>query len=305
MATVVAHRLTPTVYSLPFVAPRPGRRRGGGRRADVHVKVDTGMHRVGADPADVAVVAAAVAADPRCASPPCGRTSPWPTRSDDGDRAFTAASSAPRRAPRPAGGGRSRPPLLHTANSAGAIAFPTSRLDMVRCGIALYGVSPTPVVDPVLAADPPVRGRPASRAVVAGGGDPRAAPRTPRDAPPTAAPAPGRRSTVATVPIGYADGVPRRYFSRGGTVLVGGRRRPLAGTVTMDQIVVDCGAEASCRWATRSCSSAGRGRGDHCRRTGPASSAPSATRCSSRSGTGAPGGRRQRPDGRRTRRSER
>jgi alanine racemase len=49
------------------------------------------------------------------------------------------------------------------------------------------------------------------------------------------------RSTVATVPLGYADGVPRRYFTNGGTVLVGGRRRPLAGMVTMDQIVVDCG----------------------------------------------------------------
>ena len=53
----------------------------------------------------------------------------------------------------------------------------------------------------------------------------------------------GERSTVATVPLGYADGVPRRYFTNGGTVLVGGRRRPLAGMVTMDQIVVDCGSE--------------------------------------------------------------
>jgi len=52
-------------------------------------------------------------------------------------------------------------------------------------------------------------------------------------------------STVATVPLGYADGVPRRYFTRGGTVLVGGRRRPLAGMVTMDQIVVDCGPGAA------------------------------------------------------------
>jgi alanine racemase len=53
-----------------------------------------------------------------------------------------------------------------------------------------------------------------------------------------------QRSTVATVPIGYADGVPRRYFTGGGTVLVGGRPRPLAGSVTMDQIVVDLGPDA-------------------------------------------------------------
>jgi alanine racemase len=49
------------------------------------------------------------------------------------------------------------------------------------------------------------------------------------------------RSVVATVPIGYADGVPRRLFECGGEVLVGGIRRPLAGMVTMDQIVIDCG----------------------------------------------------------------
>jgi DNA polymerase len=49
------------------------------------------------------------------------------------------------------------------------------------------------------------------------------------------------RSVVATVPVGYADGVPRRLFMVGGEVLIGGRRRPVAGAVTMDQILVDCG----------------------------------------------------------------
>ena len=49
---------------------------------------------------------------------------------------------------------------------------------------------------------------------------------------------------MVTVPVGYADGVPRRYFDAGGTVLVGGRPCPLAGTVTMDQIMVDCGPDA-------------------------------------------------------------
>jgi alanine racemase len=49
-------------------------------------------------------------------------------------------------------------------------------------------------------------------------------------------------STVAVIPIGYADGVPRAWFEQGGTVLVNGRRRPLAGTVTMDMTIVDCGS---------------------------------------------------------------
>ncbi|MCB1259427.1 MAG: hypothetical protein KDB33_03365, partial [Acidimicrobiales bacterium] len=48
-------------------------------------------------------------------------------------------------------------------------------------------------------------------------------------------------TTVATVPIGYADGVPRRLASVGGSVLIGGRRRPIVGVVTMDQLMVDCG----------------------------------------------------------------
>ena len=48
-------------------------------------------------------------------------------------------------------------------------------------------------------------------------------------------------SIVATVPIGYADGVPRSLSSNGGEVLIGGRRMPIVGRVTMDQIMVDCG----------------------------------------------------------------
>ena len=50
-----------------------------------------------------------------------------------------------------------------------------------------------------------------------------------------------RPTTVATIPIGYADGVPRRLFETGGEVLVGGRRRPIVGVVTMDQLMVDVG----------------------------------------------------------------
>ena len=64
--------------------------------------------------------------------------------------------------------------------------------------------------------------------------------------PPTAACGPlPRRSLVATVPVGYADGVPRALLHGGCGVLIGGRRRPLAGTVTMDQIMVDCGDDTS------------------------------------------------------------
>jgi len=49
---------------------------------------------------------------------------------------------------------------------------------------------------------------------------------------------------VATLPLGYADGVPRRLFAGGGQVLIDGRRRPIVGVVTMDQTMVDCGDDA-------------------------------------------------------------
>ena len=52
-----------------------------------------------------------------------------------------------------------------------------------------------------------------------------------------------RDTVVATLPLGYADGVPRRLFSCGGEVLIGGRRRSIVGVVTMDQLMVDCGTE--------------------------------------------------------------
>jgi alanine racemase len=52
-------------------------------------------------------------------------------------------------------------------------------------------------------------------------------------------------TVVATVPIGYADGVARRSFDTGGEVLIGGRKRPLAGVVTMDHLLVDCGDDGS------------------------------------------------------------
>ena len=55
------------------------------------------------------------------------------------------------------------------------------------------------------------------------------------------------RSVVATVPVGYADGVPRRLSEVGGEVLIAGRRHPVAGAVTMDQILVDCGPGAGVR----------------------------------------------------------
>ena len=146
MAEAVARRLIPTVYSREGLrgAGRGGHG-GSGRRSAVHVKVDTGMHRVGADPAEVpgaggrgrrdAGLALGAAVDP----PGGGR------RATAEDRAFTAAQLEPVRRRRGRAGRRRAPARrAHAANSAGAIAWPAARYDLVRCGIALYGVAPVP-----------------------------------------------------------------------------------------------------------------------------------------------------------------
>jgi alanine racemase len=125
---------------------------------------------------------------------------------------------------------------VHAANSAGLIAHPASRYDLVRAGIALYGIDPCPE----LAGRVDLRPAMALKARVS----------YVKEVPAGDRISYGLRyrfdrpSTVATVPIGYADGVTRRLSAVGGEVLLG-RRRPIAGTVTMDQIMVDCGDDGA------------------------------------------------------------
>jgi alanine racemase len=235
MDDVAALGLTPTIYTAAGVeAAAKAVAAAGGGPLGVHVKVDTGMHRVGAAPAEAVEVARAVAerAELRLEGV-------WThlAVADEPDNGFTAEQC--RRFDRfvavLAAAGL-RPELVHAANSAGTLAHPSSRHRLVRCGIGLYGVAPSPALAPATAAAglrpalslrasvSYVRRVAAGEAVSYGLRFPIA-----------------RASTVATVPVGYADGLPWRLGVTGGEVLIGGRRRPLAGSVTMDQVLVDCG----------------------------------------------------------------
>ncbi len=241
LGEAVGRRLVPTVYTHDGVAALAEVAGASARTpVGVHLKVDTGMHRVGADPTDVVALAGTVAASPSLA---LGAVWTHLAVADGGsvdDRAFTRlqlerfdASLASLAA---AG---IDVPLTHAANSAGAIAYPGARRDLVRCGIALYGVAPTPELDRAV--------REATGEALVPVLSLRSQVTSVRDLPAGERPSYGRvrplpvDSTVATVPVGYADGVPRRLLDVGGEVLVRGVRRPLAGVVTMDQIVVDCG----------------------------------------------------------------
>jgi len=225
-AEVVRWRLPPTVYRPSFldalerVAP-PG--------FPVQVKVDTGMHRVGAPPALAAELARRVARAPLHLQ---GIWSHFAAAEED--PAFTAAQLRVLQTVLAALAAEGiRPELVHAANTAGGLAYPDARLDLVRAGIGVFGLRPVPELAP------DVRLRPAMRIVS------RVA--YLQRLPAGARPSYGRRrplpqeATVATVPMGYADGVPRRLAAGGGGVLIGGRRHPFAGSITMDQIVVDVG----------------------------------------------------------------
>ena len=236
MAEVVDLSLTPTLYTptgLDALVSAVGDGRQD-RPFSVHVKVDTGMHRVGASVDDAVALALDVAA-----SPALHLEGFWThfAVSDEVDDPYTDHQVARyQQALDVLAGAGVRPAIRHAANSGGAIWHPTSRFDMVRCGIALYGLSPA--ADGVTR-HPVPRLRPAM-SLKARVSYVKAVPagerlsyglryRLERD------------SVIATVPLGYADGVTRSLSATGGEVLVGGRRRPISGTVTMDQILVDCG----------------------------------------------------------------
>ncbi len=225
-ATVVARRLIATVYRAEFAAALAA---AAVEPAPVHIKVDTGMHRVGALPHNVAGLAGEVIDNPKLEL--AGLWTHFAVAEADADYTRHQLGIFNEVVARLGAGGITAP-ALHAANTAGALLQPEARLDMVRVGLGIYGLRPAPGVAPHLDLRPAMRV--VSRVSMT------------KRLPAGARPSYGRRraldaeSTVATVPVGYADGI-SRCLSEQGRVLIGGEPRELAGTVTMDQIVVDMG----------------------------------------------------------------
>jgi len=194
--------------------------------AGVHVKLDTGMGRLGTrDPDEATRVAAAVAAAGGLRL--AGAMTHFATADDDPE--FMAAQLA-RFLPWADALGT----LRHAANSAATLREPAARLDMVRCGIAVYGMDP-------FHRDPADHGLEPALALVSYVAEVK------RTAAGESA-GYGRRfiaerdTWLATIPIGYGDGV-RRGLTGRFEVLLGGRRVPVVGTVSMDNITADLGDE--------------------------------------------------------------
>ena len=213
----------------------------GGDRATmpVHVKVDTGMHRQGVATRDLGAVLAFLGAAGVAVG---GIWTHFPVAdgASDATDAFTRGQlDSFLLAVKDAGDSVPADAILHAANTAAALSFPEARLDLVRVGLGVYGYLPHPSMQAVLdgAGEDELRPVMSVKARVS----------AIRDLPAGARPSYGRRrglerpSRVATVPVGYADGYPRAMLDGGAQVLIRGRRHPLAGVVTMDQLLVDCG----------------------------------------------------------------
>lgn len=226
----VRHDLAVTVFqaevghALSLAAGRTG------GIARVHLKVDTGMNRIGVAPRDAVGLARAVCALPDVVLDGC--LTHFAT-SDEPDLAPARAQLETFRAvldDLKVAGVTIR--LRHAANSAATLALPEAHLDLVRCGIAVYGVPPAPHLAGRVPLRPVMRFRArVSHTKHVGAGTPIGYGGAYRSR---------RATTVATIPVGYADGYPR-LAEEGACVMLGGHRVPLAGRVSMDQLMVDAG----------------------------------------------------------------
>jgi alanine racemase len=228
---VLGEDITPTVYTDEGVDALVEAARRVGRDSPIHVKVDTGMHRVGLHPPERAVEFVERAVRLGCRFE--GLWTHFATAEDDEATTMTQLETFLAVADRLGAEGL-RPRYLHAANSAATIRYPETHLDLVRVGVAMYGLEPGGGLAASAGLRPALVWRSAVSAV--------------RRLPAGHAISYGhhyrleRETVVATVPVGYADGY-RRALSSRADVLIGGKRRRVAGTVTMDQLMADCGQD--------------------------------------------------------------
>jgi alanine racemase len=213
--------------------------RATGRRARVHLKADTGLSRNGATPDDwPELVAAARVAELEGLVEVTGLWSHFATADMPTDASVSAQLGVFDDALALADGAGLRPEVRHLANSAGALGVPRSRHDLVRVGIAMYGLTPGRDIGtaqslglrPVMT----LKARLASVKRIAAGSGVSYGHAYVAD----------RDTTVGLVPLGYADGLPRAAANVG-PLRAAGADRTIAGRVCMDQVVVDLGDDAA------------------------------------------------------------
>ncbi|MYW68322.1 alanine racemase [Streptomyces sp. SID8379] len=211
--------------------------RESGRRARVQLKADTGLGRNGCLPADwPELIREALTAQRAGLVTVTGLWSHFACADEPGHPSIAAQLDTFREMVGYAEAEGITPEVRHIANSPGTLTLPETHFDLVRPGIAMYGISPSPELGtPEDFGLRPVMSLKASLALV-------------KHAPGGLGVSYGHHyvtpgpTTLGLVPLGYADGVPR-HASGTGPVLIGGKRRTVAGRVAMDQFVVDLGGD--------------------------------------------------------------
>jgi alanine racemase len=204
-----------------------------GEPARLQLKIDTGLSRGGSTEQDwPALLAAARAGEEDGVWRVTGLWSHFACSDEPDHPANQRQEAAFREALEAAGRAGLRPEVRHLANSAAALLRPSSRFDLVRCGIASYGLDPAPGRGPDLGLEPAMTVTAPlalTKRVPAGAGV--------SYGHTWHAPAEG---TLGLVPLGYGDGVPR-HAGNTAEVWVAGSRRPVRGRICMDQFMVDLG----------------------------------------------------------------
>lgn len=243
IADILALDLSPFVSDREFIRELAAASRAEGKQAAVHLKIDTGMGRLGCRPEEAAALAGEIAAGGlRLAG-----TATHLARSDSGAPEDAAATEKQLALFREALGSIRAagfdPGLVHAANSGGAVLHENSRFDMVRPGIVLYGYSPAAgspralPVEPVMELEARIalvkrvkRGETLSYGGIW---------TAPED------------TFTGILPLGYADGLPRLLSGKDYPVFIKGRPYPLVGRICMDQCTVNLGPEGGPRRGDR------------------------------------------------------
>ncbi len=201
-------------------------------KAKVHIKIDTGMSRIGVLPDKAVELTEKIFSLPGIELE--GIFTHF-AKADDLKSGFTAEQFEKfNKIVSALASSGIKPPLVHAANSAAMINFPQTRLNMVRIGICLYGLPPfdnpgnMPKIEPVLSFKTKVlyiKEVPEHTSISYG-----------------ASYYTGRKTKIATLPVGYADGL-SRSLSNKGSVIIKGKKYPIVGNVTMDMTMIEVGSD--------------------------------------------------------------
>lgn len=198
----------------------------------VHLKINTGMNRVGCEPYDVIKLAKQIQDSENLELE--GVFTHFATADEDDETGFKTQSLLFEFILDDLENEGIVPEIIHSCNSAATIRYPNAKHNMVRVGLAVYGVYPKAGMEKVIDLKPALSLKSQVTFI--------------KTVQPHQKISYGwkyefaQKTDVATIPIGYGDGVPQKLGMNGGTVLINGQRCPIVGVVTMDQLMVDIGA---------------------------------------------------------------